>query len=82
MEPKLFSSDRILVDMSDRNPAQPGIYCIWDSDATVVKRIEKIPGTDPVMLKLISDNKAHNEYEVLAEETIIIGRVAWFARKI
>ena len=82
MSETLHSGDRILVDMSDRNPARPGVFVVWDSDATVVKRLEKIPASDPAILVLISDNKNHRTYEVPAELVNVVGRVVWFARRL
>ncbi|WP_298699214.1 XRE family transcriptional regulator [uncultured Brevundimonas sp.] len=82
MEPTLRSGDRVLIDHADRNPAKPGIYAIWDSDATVVKRLELVPYSDPTELVLISDNKNHNQYRVLAELVNVIGRVVWYARRV
>jgi phage repressor protein C with HTH and peptisase S24 domain len=82
MHPTLQSGDRVMIDHNDRNPARPGIYAIWDSNATVVKRLEKIPGSDPPMVALISDNKNHNTYTVPAELVNVIGRVVWFGRNI
>ena len=82
MYPPLRTGDRVLVDHSDRNPAKPGIYAIWDSNATVVKRLEKVPASDPPMVVLISDNTLHNTYTVPAELVNVIGRVVWFARRL
>lgn len=83
MAPTLFSGDRVLANTIDKNPARGGIFAIFDSDTLVVKRIEKIPNTsDPVMLRLISDNSNHNSYDVIADDTNIIGRIVWFARRI
>lgn len=82
MVPTLHSGDRVLVDHSDRNAALPGIYAIWDSNATVVKRLERVPASAPLMLVLISDNKNHNQYTVPADLVNVIGRVVWFARRI
>lgn len=82
MAPTILSGDRILVNMGDRRVSQPGIFCLWDGDGTVIKRIETIPGSQPAMLRRISDNPLHGDYEVLAEETQIIGRVVWYARRI
>lgn len=81
MSPTLKTGDRVLVDYSDNNVALPGIYAIWDSNATVVKRVEKVPASDPLMLVLISDNKNHNQYTVPAEMVNVVGRVVWFARR-
>lgn len=81
MEPTLRAGDRVIVDHSDTNPAKPGIYAIWDSNATVVKRLERVPASDPMKLVLISDNKNHNQYTVEADLVRIIGRVVWYARR-
>lgn len=82
MFPTLSSGDRVMIDHHDKNPAKPGIYAIWDSGATVVKRLERIPASDPPMVVLISDNKNHNAYTVLEEYVKIIGRVVWYARRL
>lgn len=81
MYPTLWSGDRVMVDLTETNPAKPGVYAIFDSDATVVKRIERVPATDPPEVVLISDNKNHNQYRVLADMVTVIGRVVWFARR-
>lgn len=81
MEPTLRPGDRVMVDHGDRNVARPGVYALWDSNATVVKRVEKVPASDPAEVVLISDNKNHNEYRVFAELVNVIGRVVWFARR-
>lgn len=82
MSPTLESGDRIMINRQDRNPATGGVFAIHDSDALVVKRVERIPATEPVRLKLISDNPNHGTYEVPADETNILGRVVWYARKL
>lgn len=82
MYPTLWSGDRVMVDLTETNPAKPGVYAIFDSDATVVKRIEKVPASDPPEVVLISDNKNHNQYRVAANLVTVIGRVVWFARRI
>lgn len=82
MVPTLWPGDRVLVDHGDRNPALPGIYAIWDSNATVVKRVERVPTSDPPQLVLISDNKNHNAYTVSADLVNVIGRVVWYGRRL
>ncbi|WP_415810905.1 XRE family transcriptional regulator [Litorimonas haliclonae] len=82
MSPSLESGDQIMINRKDKNPARGGIFAIFDSDTLVVKRIEKIPGTDPIMLRLISDNPHHNAYDVIADDTAIVGRVVWYARRL
>ena len=82
MSPTLATGDKIMVDLTDKNPRNPGIFVLFDGDATVVKRIEIIPGSSPAMLVLISDNPLHRDYDVPAESVHIAGRVVWFARRI
>src|SRR5690606_17985375 len=43
MEPLFPRGDRILIDRRARNPAQPGPFALWDGDAYVVKRVERVP---------------------------------------
>lgn len=81
MAPTLLSGDRALVDMTDKRVGTPGIFALWDGDGTVAKRIERVPNTSPQKIRLISDNSLHGSYEVLAEQTNIIGRIVWYARR-
>lgn len=82
MEPTLSSGDRVLVNMSDHQVSQPGIFIIYDGDGTVVKRVEKIPGSKPPKIVLISDNPLHGRYELDSEDVQIVGRVVWRAGRI
>lgn len=82
MSPTLESGDRVMVNRKDKNPSSGGVFAIHDSDVLVVKRVERIPATNPVRLKLISDNPNHGIYEVPAGETNILGRVVWYGRRL
>lgn len=82
MEPTLSSGDRVLVNMSDRQVSQPGIFIIYDGDGTVIKRVEKVPGSKPPKIVLISDNPLHGKYELDSEDVQIVGRVVWRAGRI
>lgn len=81
MEPLLRDGDMVMLDLRSRNPALPGIYALWEGNATVCKRVEIVHGSDPQRLRVMSVNPAYSTYEVLAEETNVIGRVAWFGRR-
>ncbi len=81
MAPALMPGDLVLLDLRSTNPALPAIYALWDGDATVCKRVEKVHGSDPPMVRIISENKAYTAYDVPAEWVNVIGRVAWFARR-
>lgn len=73
--PTLSSGDKVFVDLSHRVPSPDGLFALWDGMGVVIKRIEKIPMSDPTTLKLISDNPRHNTYEITLDEANIIGRV-------
>ncbi len=82
MEPDFRGGDLILVDTRRTALAQPGAFCLWDGDGHVIKYIEKVPGTDPVKVRLISANGIYEPAERLADEIGLIGRVVWYARRV
>ena len=82
MEPILLSRDQVLIDRRKVNPSQPGIFSLWDGWGLVVKWVERVHDSDPPMLRVMSENERFAEYEVLADEARIIGRVAWFGRRV
>lgn len=82
MAPTLHSGDHVMINTADTRPSPPGIFAINDGLGLVVKRLEFIPHTDPMICRVSSDNKHHAEYERSAEELQVIGRVVWFGRKV
>lgn len=81
MEPTLSTGDYVLIDMSDQRLGLPGIFALWDGDALVCKRLERVPGSDPSMVRLKSDNALHGEYQVPEDRVRVIGRVRWVTRR-
>jgi phage repressor protein C with HTH and peptisase S24 domain len=81
MSPTLETGDYVLIDLSDQRLGLPGIFAVWDGDALVCKRLERIPGTDPLEVRIKSDNPLHGEYQVLGERVNVVGRVRWFTRR-
>lgn len=73
MEPKLLPGDRIAVDHSDTNPTPPGIFALWDGFGLVVKHVQRVHGTNKVLL--VSENTMYPPYEVLIDEIKVIGRI-------
>ncbi len=74
----LFPGDRILVDISDRNPPPPGParpFAVWDGIGLVAKLVEVAPGSEGERIRLSSRNPAYPPYEVTADEAHIIGRI-------
>lgn len=79
MEDDFFHGDQILVDKRDRDPSQPGAFCLHDGEAYVVKLVERVPRKRG-MLRIFSANTRYADYEVSEDEARIIGRPAWVAR--
>ncbi|MGY2732788.1 LexA family transcriptional regulator [Sphingomonas sp. UYP23] len=79
MEDDFFHGDQILIDKRDRDPSQPGPFCLHDGDAYVVKLVERVPRKRG-FLRIFSANTRYNDYEVDEGEIHIIGRPSWFAR--
>ncbi len=82
MSPTLLSDDRVMINTEDRNPSPAGVFALWDGLGVVVKRLEHIPNSDPITLRISSDNPYHSAYERTLDEIRIIGRVIWFARRL
>ena len=81
MEPTLSSGDYVLIDLNDRRLGLPGVFAVWDGDALVCKRLERVPGTEPSEVRLKSDNPLHGEYRVAEDRVRVIGRVRWVTRR-
>lgn len=82
MEPDFLSGDQMLIDKRRLSIAQPGAFCLWDGDGYTVKYLEKVHGSDPHKVRVISRNSIYSSYEILADELQIMGRVIWFARRV
>ena len=75
MEPEFRPGQRVMVDTSDQMPSPPGVFVAWDGLATVIKRVEFVPHSDPPKIRFSSDNPRYQPYERTLEEAHIRGRV-------
>lgn len=74
MEPTLRSGSRVIIDRSDSDISTPGIFVVWDGAGLVIKRLERVFGSEPRKVKVKSDNPLHDEYVVREEDLRVIGR--------
>jgi len=81
MEPTFYSGDIVLVD-TNKNfvDIEGGIYAITIDNKIMVKRIQILYNEGK--LKIISDNPLYEPIIISPEQTIINGKVIWFAREI
>lgn len=82
MEPTLFDGDTILVDLTKKTPSPPGIFVLNDGMGLVAKRVEIVPCSDPLRLRIVSDNARYVSYDVTVDEANIVGRICWFCRSL
>jgi phage repressor protein C with HTH and peptisase S24 domain len=75
MEPEFRPGQRVMVDTSDQLPSPPGVFVAWDGLATVLKRVEFVPHSEPPRVRFTSDNPRYQPYERALEEANIKGRV-------
>lgn len=81
MEPDFQHGDQILIDKRDTNPAQPGVFALWDGDAYVIKLVERLPQRRG-WLRIFSRDKDLSSYEVEVDQISIMGRPVWFGRRL
>ena len=82
MSPTLEDGDLVMVDTQRRIPSPPGFFILDDGVGLVAKRVDAIPNSWPLALRLSSDNPAYSNYRRRVDEVHIVGRVVWFARSI
>lgn len=83
MSPTINSGDRVIVDTGHLVPSPDGIYAIRDRyGSIVVKRLQSLRRGDPPLIRIISDNKAHDPEDVGADEISIVGRVLWGLKRL
>jgi len=81
MEPEFHHGDQILIDKRDRDPRQPGPFALWDDDGYVIKLVERVPQKKG-WYRIFSSNPRYSSYEIEENETTIMGRPVWFARRL
>jgi phage repressor protein C with HTH and peptisase S24 domain len=82
MEPTLFDQDTVSVDLTKKTPSPPGIFVLHDGMGLVAKRVEIVPRSDPLRLRIVSDNSRYAAYDVTVDEANIVGRIRWFCREL
>lgn len=75
MEPELFDGDRVLVDTTHIQPSPDAIYCIDEGAGPEVKQIQRIRGSDPPLVSIISINPSYPPADRPLADVRIVGRV-------
>lgn len=76
MEPRLFTGDRVIVDLSQNRYSGDAIYVIDDGDDVMkAKTVSKVVGSSPARFRIISEASPERFDELGIEQFRIIGRV-------
>lgn len=75
MIPTLLPGDRVMINRSQTAPSPDGLFAIFDGIGIAVKRLEVVKGSNPVKIRIKSDNPVHGTDEILADDLQVIGRV-------
>lgn len=76
MSPDFNPGDRAFIDTSQRNPAHSGLFAIEMDGATIVRRLELIPDTNPKQVRIKPKNIEHSTFVRALSELHIVGLVA------
>lgn len=73
----LSSGDKVMIDRSDTDPRQGGIFAVFDGEGVIIKQVELVRGHQPARIICKSRNTAYSPIELTLESPVrIIGRVA------
>ncbi len=76
MQSTYMPGDRVLVDLSQNTMTTDTVYAISDGQSEPqIKRLQRIPFSDPVEVRIISDNPNLERFTVELDRLTIIGRV-------
>lgn len=76
MQPNYQPGDRVMVDLTQTRMVADTVYAISDGfSEPQIKRLQRIPFSDPPRVKIISDNPALDNFEADLEQVQIIGRI-------
>lgn len=75
MLPTLLPGDRVMIHRGAISPSPDGIFAIDDGIGVSVKRLQIVRGSDPLMIRIMSDNPTHKEDIVPVDAIKVIGRV-------
>jgi phage repressor protein C with HTH and peptisase S24 domain len=65
-----------------KTPSPPGIFVLNDGLGLIAKRVEIVPQSEPLKLRIISDNPRYQPYEIAADQANMVGRIRWFCREL
>lgn len=76
MQPTYMPGDRVIIDLSQNAFSADTVYAISDGySEPQIKRLQRIPFSNPAQVRIISDNPALETFTVDLSKLTIIGRI-------
>ena len=82
MSPTLNQGDMAIIDYSNGDISNAGIFAIYNGVSVILRRIEQLVTKKDNMLKIISDNENYGHNLIQHDEVDVLGRVVYIAKKI
>lgn len=73
--PLLLPGTRVLVDLNDQKPGEPGLFLIRNSGGYRIMQLELLDHAEPPIVRCIPVNPTYTTFEIPAERLHIVGRV-------
>jgi hypothetical protein len=76
MFPTYMPGDRVIVDLSQNKVVADTVYAISDGySEPQIKRLQRVPFSEPTQVRIISDNPALEAFTVELDRLTVIGRI-------
>ena len=82
MAPDIREGDRVVIDLSHRQPAGGGTFMLRLGDELVVRQVEAVEEDEPPRIRLIAANPGYAPSTCLARDVRVIGKVVWVVRRV
>jgi len=70
--------DTVCIDLRRTDPLrEPGVYCLWDGAALLLRRVTPLPQGGRARMRLLSENENYPELDYDAASLQAVGRVVW-----
>lgn len=75
MEPEFLKDEQVLVDTSDKNPAQAGVFLVSDGFGNMLRHCAAIPKSDPPEIKISASATGFQPQTLKLGDFLIVGRI-------
>lgn len=77
MAPRIPMGSTVMIDLRQTAPTPPGAFALWDGSGINVQWVSRLPGSEPPVLRLSSENPRFPSSDLPIDRAHLIGRVVW-----